>query len=393
MTDEEARALLSVGAGASKQEVRRAYLKCIKVNKPDRDPEAFQRIRGAYDHLREQLDWLNLDTDGDPQTAATASEPSDHAAPPAPSAPSAGHSLSAEVNELLDGGHVREALDVVLGDAWAASLVEDPQLRYTTVRVAEATVLSDPEGYAQLTSQYADVLQSVGATMLGGGLAALEAVSGHWRRFKILYDPPLQLCRFVEQFSSSDEDVQTRLSAELCRWFWRDVDHALTTIDDMTRIAPHAGLLVSEMLEQAEDFLSSSAPRELEIPGAASTPHPRRALRPLTAPFLALAAGIMAAVFVTMVQNSAGSVFSLMVEYAKFFFSPLLPLLVEGAIFERSRGLRRRYLEACIALDQQPADQAVAFRGHPILRRVIRRDLSLQIGWQIGRLARWTQVK
>lgn len=49
---EEARQLLGVSADAGEAEVRAAYIEQVKQHSPDRDPDAFERIRDAYEQLR-----------------------------------------------------------------------------------------------------------------------------------------------------------------------------------------------------------------------------------------------------------------------------------------------------------------------------------------------------
>lgn len=51
--------LLDVRPGASSDQIRRAYLRRVKVYKPDRHPAEFRRVREAYDRLREQEAWFD----------------------------------------------------------------------------------------------------------------------------------------------------------------------------------------------------------------------------------------------------------------------------------------------------------------------------------------------
>jgi hypothetical protein len=44
--------LLGVSVGATDDELRAAYLRGIRENPPDRAPEAFERVRDAYEALR-----------------------------------------------------------------------------------------------------------------------------------------------------------------------------------------------------------------------------------------------------------------------------------------------------------------------------------------------------
>ena len=47
-----AAALLGVSPAASEAELRAAYLQKVREHPPDRDPELFEQIRDAYEHLR-----------------------------------------------------------------------------------------------------------------------------------------------------------------------------------------------------------------------------------------------------------------------------------------------------------------------------------------------------
>jgi hypothetical protein len=45
--------VLGLTAGADELEIRRRYLKLVRANSPDREPERFTAIRAAYDELRD----------------------------------------------------------------------------------------------------------------------------------------------------------------------------------------------------------------------------------------------------------------------------------------------------------------------------------------------------
>ena len=55
MTLDEALAELHIEAGVSAEEARRAYLRLIKIRKPESDPEGFRRLREAFELVRERL--------------------------------------------------------------------------------------------------------------------------------------------------------------------------------------------------------------------------------------------------------------------------------------------------------------------------------------------------
>ena len=49
----DARVVLGIPANASDEEIRAAYLEKVKQHPPDRSPEEFERIRDAYETLRD----------------------------------------------------------------------------------------------------------------------------------------------------------------------------------------------------------------------------------------------------------------------------------------------------------------------------------------------------
>jgi curved DNA-binding protein CbpA len=49
----QAAALLGVTADADEKTLREAYLQKVREHPPDRDPERFEQIRDAYEHLRD----------------------------------------------------------------------------------------------------------------------------------------------------------------------------------------------------------------------------------------------------------------------------------------------------------------------------------------------------
>ena len=50
---EDPREILGVAPNAGDEEIRAAYLRKVKENPPDRSPAAFERIRDAYEILRD----------------------------------------------------------------------------------------------------------------------------------------------------------------------------------------------------------------------------------------------------------------------------------------------------------------------------------------------------
>ncbi len=48
--------VLGLTPGASQEEIKRAYFRLVRIHTPERDPDAFCKIREAYEHLRNSLD-------------------------------------------------------------------------------------------------------------------------------------------------------------------------------------------------------------------------------------------------------------------------------------------------------------------------------------------------
>src|SRR5216684_4292839 len=54
MTQHEARQVLAIEAESGDAEIRAAYLRKVKEHPPDRDPQEFERVRDAYEMLRDR---------------------------------------------------------------------------------------------------------------------------------------------------------------------------------------------------------------------------------------------------------------------------------------------------------------------------------------------------
>lgn len=51
----EAARILGIAQTAAGEEIRAAYLRLVKEHPPDRDPAGFERLRDAYDTLRDPV--------------------------------------------------------------------------------------------------------------------------------------------------------------------------------------------------------------------------------------------------------------------------------------------------------------------------------------------------
>jgi curved DNA-binding protein CbpA len=53
MTQDDPRQILGIGPEAGDEEIRAAYLRKVKEYPPDRSPREFERVRDAYEDLRD----------------------------------------------------------------------------------------------------------------------------------------------------------------------------------------------------------------------------------------------------------------------------------------------------------------------------------------------------
>ena len=53
MTQDDSRRILGIGLEAGDEEIRAAYLRKVKEYPPDRSPREFERVRDAYEDLRD----------------------------------------------------------------------------------------------------------------------------------------------------------------------------------------------------------------------------------------------------------------------------------------------------------------------------------------------------
>ena len=53
MTQDDPRQILGIGLEAGDEEIRAAYLRKVKEHPPDRSPREFERVRDAYEELRD----------------------------------------------------------------------------------------------------------------------------------------------------------------------------------------------------------------------------------------------------------------------------------------------------------------------------------------------------
>ena len=61
MKASEALGILNLSSDATPEQIKKAYFRLVRANPPEKDPEQFQRIREAYEMLRDHQDDLSLD--------------------------------------------------------------------------------------------------------------------------------------------------------------------------------------------------------------------------------------------------------------------------------------------------------------------------------------------
>jgi hypothetical protein len=86
MSVDEAFEVLGVSRDATKDAVRRAYLRGVRAHPPERDPDGFQRIREAYDLLSMMMPIWQTEREGDVSLAAPAMALAPLATAPGPAA-------------------------------------------------------------------------------------------------------------------------------------------------------------------------------------------------------------------------------------------------------------------------------------------------------------------
>jgi hypothetical protein len=177
--------LLEVDRDAAPEVVRRAYLAKIKVHKPDRAPEAFRRIREAYEAIAAGLPRAPAPRHATPASSIAPDEPATHAAHGADA--TAEPDAAPRPSPYLD----TDALDALLADRRTDELFValqagriDPRHVMAVVHVlATLSVLVDGAAFDRLVAAFpAEVRElagrdSVFALRLAAGPAIARWVS------------------------------------------------------------------------------------------------------------------------------------------------------------------------------------------------------------------------
>lgn len=406
MTLEEAFAILELPPDATTKDVRRAYVRLIKLHKPDRDPEAFRRIRAAFELAK---------AFGNPRAPVTTStdqptapESSEAAGGPPPTAGSFEHDVADAtpdeppsppptlepkhdpvdmVDGALDRGQYASAYERVMSDDWAQILVLDPRAAEVTRRMACAAILPNAAAFLALEHRYADVLAET-ETPFGEVLLQLRLIANEWIRFRALRAVPDALVAFVEAYGGSTPDQRRQWAKVLCDWLMTSPAQAVRTLswaDDRTEaLLP----VLSEWVDhQSWERVYDGAPPPEPAQGTRS---PSDVLRPLLMGTLVTQGVVSAAVvYTTIVRGGGVGGWVLGATVCFVLVYALRQLQVE--VFDAFPRLRARYLLACVEQDVSPRDHAKTLKLRPYLRTRIVEDGALELAYRVGALSRLLQ--
>ncbi len=245
--------LLDVPRGASSDEIRRAYLRRIKVYKPDLHPTAFRRLREAYDALYvddrpppaafsgwgdEEVvlpvdsvedGWGHTSTDPkaerSPKTAPRVRDEDEVA------------TLVAELRAALVADDRDRAVDILLRPQTAV-LANDRRVADLVARVACAVVLSQPDRFEELMSAFHDILLDRALEHRQGVLSHMRGAASQWAAWQRATEGNEVLSRFVELWGVLDDAELVHLGHEVAAVAHADPEAFLATLDRVARDAP-----------------------------------------------------------------------------------------------------------------------------------------------------------
>ena len=217
-------ALLDVPRGSPPAEIRRAYLRRIKVYKPDAHPEAFTRIRAAFEALydderdRPTSAVGGWDEEEDAQPADSIEQGWGQTAPPGASAEGVSATRAAArkderartdalvyaLEHAISTDDRDEAVRLLL-EPEHAMLAVDPRVADAVVRVACSVALSQPERFEELWAAFADVLHEPALEHRHGIMSVMRSAAPHWPAWKKAIGDAEEVSRFVELSGTLDD--------------------------------------------------------------------------------------------------------------------------------------------------------------------------------------------
>lgn len=261
-------ALLGVEPDATSDEVRRAYLRKIKVFKPDLDPAAFQRIRAAYETLTERIallesltktdssERLGWDLDAEPPTQVSR-RPAERDKP-----------INTRLKILVDAvdialaGQRRDEAARILLTPEAELLASDPDFTRPLLDVCCATVLSAVALHDTLAERYHDVLTEAGSPKSKHSehpLWDLVSVGNEHESWTQQVREAAELTTFLELGSVAHGPARREAGRGLAERFAADPSSILSTLERATPLAPTMVELVAERATAWADAMPTPA--------------------------------------------------------------------------------------------------------------------------------------
>jgi hypothetical protein len=272
--------LLDVPRGSPAADIRRAYLRRIKIYTPDSHPEAFRRIREAFEALYDDerdrpptaVEGWDDDDDARPadsieqgwgQTAA----PETGAEPPPASRASALKDERARTDALvyaleraISADERDEAVRLLL-EPEHAMLAVDPRVADAVVRVACSVALAQPERFEELWAAFADVLHEQLLEHRHGIMALMRSAAAEWPAWRRAIGDAEAVSRFVELSGTLDDGRLHALGREVAERAEVDPQGFLDRLDRAQRDAPHVlDLYVHAAQTWTERFATHPAP-------------------------------------------------------------------------------------------------------------------------------------
>lgn len=241
--------LLGVARGADEREIKRAYARLIKVYRPDRAPEAFDRIHGAFEHVRACAASVPGEPVAEPEPAAAGPPPAapDAAAEAAPDDgqpdPRRAAALFERYQALIADGRLDE-VEAALRDVHDEA-IRDPEVTIAALRAIAAL------GWRRASAEpLFDELGEIGARHGLDGLCELVAhdldVAAGWRVARP--ELPAALTAYIVDAALHSSARFVELREELGRMLKHEPLALLGPIDRLVAAHPElGGLLVGHL--------------------------------------------------------------------------------------------------------------------------------------------------